>query len=278
MNTTMKIVLSVMIGIVLTIGPGCAPAKKVWVSYPMVQSTYKPYYNARLEPLTRNHDFFVSFRLTLSNKTDKNLAIDWNKTRYIHNGRTRGGFVFKGIKPEDVKNSTIPSDTILAGGFFSHNSSLRLNAGVPFGIHPCQRRHNGQWLIPRQFNRLEPQIHHCLAAEPPWPLQDSVVTDQSVMDLRVDGRWSPPPDGGFRALRLEAGPHTPPSTTPPSPPHINLIGGIEDNFLGLGVIGATIGGGGDWSPFANRVLVDFGTVSGGCDQEANGWAATIGGG
>ena len=50
---------------------------------------------------------------------DRNLAIDWNKTLYIHNGRTRAGFVFKGIKPEDVKNSTIPSDTILAGGFFS---------------------------------------------------------------------------------------------------------------------------------------------------------------
>ena len=118
MDTTMRIVLGVMIGIALVIGQGCAPAKKVWVSNPMVQSTHNPYYNARIEPLTRDHDFFVSFRLTVNNKTDKNLTIDWNKTRYIHNGRTRDGFVFKGIKPEDVKNSTIPSDTILAGGFF----------------------------------------------------------------------------------------------------------------------------------------------------------------
>ena len=119
MNTTMKIVLGVMIGIVLTIGPGCVPAKKVWVSNPMVQSTHNPYYNARLEPLTRDHNFFVSFRLTVRNKMDKTIVIDWNKTRYIHNGRKLGGFVFKGIKPEDVKNATIPSDTILAGGFFS---------------------------------------------------------------------------------------------------------------------------------------------------------------
>ena len=119
MNITIKIILGVLIFTALLIHQGCAPAKKVWVSNPMVQSTQNPYYNARIEPLTRDHDFFVSFRLTVRNKADKNLVIDWNKTRYIHNGRTRGGFVFKGIKPEDVKNSTIPPDTILAGGFFS---------------------------------------------------------------------------------------------------------------------------------------------------------------
>ena len=115
----LRIVLGVMSGIVLIIGPGCVPAKKAWVSHPAFQSVHNAYYNARIEPLTRDHDFFVSFRLMVNNKTDKNIEIDWNKTRYIHDGQTLGRFVFKGIKPEDVKNATIPSDTILAGGFFS---------------------------------------------------------------------------------------------------------------------------------------------------------------
>jgi len=115
----LRTVLGVMVGIALIIGQGCVPAKKVWVSNPMFQSAHNDYYIARIEPLTRDHNFFVSFRLMVSNKTDKNIEIDWNKTRYIHNGQDLGGFIFKYIKPEDVKSSTIPSDTVLAGGFFS---------------------------------------------------------------------------------------------------------------------------------------------------------------
>ena len=139
MDTTMRIVLVVMIGIALIVGPGCAPAKKVWLSKPMFQSAHNAYYNARIEPLTRDHDFFVTFRLTVSNTTDKNIEIDWNKTRYIHDDRNLGGFVFKYIKPEDVKNSTIPSDTILAGGFFSREI-------MPYkllGRAPIRDRSNG---------------------------------------------------------------------------------------------------------------------------------------
>ncbi len=119
MNTSIKILLVTMIGIVLTMGIGCAPAKKTWISSPGMQSSGNPYYTFRLVPLTKDHDFFVSFRLTVSNKTGKSLAVDWNKTRYIHNGRNRGVFVFQGISPEDIKNSTLPSDIIHAGESFS---------------------------------------------------------------------------------------------------------------------------------------------------------------
>lgn len=119
MNTSIKILLVTMIGIVLTMGIGCTTAKKAWISSPGIQSSGNPYYTARLEPLTKDHKFFVSFRLMVSNKTGKSLAVDWNKTRYIHNGRTRGVFVFQGISPDDIKNSTIPSDIIPAGERFA---------------------------------------------------------------------------------------------------------------------------------------------------------------
>lgn len=136
MATVKRIVLGLMIGIVLTTGLGCATAKKVWVASPVVQTTDNSYYNARMEPITRGHDFFVSFRLVINNKTDKDLTIDWNKTRYIRNGRIYGGFVFKGIKPEDVKNSTIPKDTILAKATFSKEiSPYKLLARAPVRDH-----------------------------------------------------------------------------------------------------------------------------------------------
>jgi len=61
----------------------------------------------------------LSFHLTVTNKSDNNLKLNWNKTRYIHNGRRYGVFVFKGIKPDDIKNLTIPPDIIPAGDIFS---------------------------------------------------------------------------------------------------------------------------------------------------------------
>ena len=111
-----KVALSIIF--ILFVFTGCIPST-VWTSTPTVQNAENEYYEAHLEPLTRGHKFFVSFRLSVTNRTGKNCEIDWNKTRYIHNGRTRGGFVFKGIKPEDIRDSTIPSDAILAGVTFS---------------------------------------------------------------------------------------------------------------------------------------------------------------
>jgi hypothetical protein len=118
MNNAIRNALVVMIGFALMTGTGCVQSE-VWVSSPVVQATGNQYYEAELEPLTNGHKFFVSFRLTVTNKTAENLEIDWNKTKYVHNGRTRGGFVFKGVKPEDIRNSTIPADTILGEDTFS---------------------------------------------------------------------------------------------------------------------------------------------------------------
>ena len=111
-----KVALSIIF--ILFVFTGCVPST-VWRSTPTVQNAENEYYEAQLEPLTMGHKFFVSFRLSVTNRTGKDFEIDWNKTLYIHNGRTRGGFVFKGIKPEDIRDSTIPPDAILAGVTFS---------------------------------------------------------------------------------------------------------------------------------------------------------------
>ena len=116
---------------------GCAPTKEIWTSSPEVQIFQNKYYKVQLEALKRDqkdeYNFFVLFRLTVANKTGKDLEIDWNKTRYLYNGRIRGGLVFRGIKPKDIKNLTIPSDVVPAGKTFSKEiSPVKLVAYVPY--------------------------------------------------------------------------------------------------------------------------------------------------
>jgi len=109
---------------------------KIWSSNPVSQNLENPYYEVRLEPLKGGETFYVSFRLTVTNKTDQDLEIDWNKTRYVHNGRSRGGFIFGGIDPEDIKNLTIPSDIVPPGGTLSKEiSPIKL-----IGLAPLRER------------------------------------------------------------------------------------------------------------------------------------------
>lgn len=125
------LILAVMIGFALVTASGCA-APKTWMSSPEIQNVSNPSYQAEFEPLKRGYEFFVSFLLSVTNKTGKNLEIDWNKTRYIHKGLNYGGFVFKGIDPADVRNSTIPPDIIPARGNLSKViSPYRLLARAP---------------------------------------------------------------------------------------------------------------------------------------------------
>jgi len=117
---------------------------KTWTSSPVNQTSKNQYYEAQLETLKKNNNFFEMFRLTVINKSDKNLEIDWNKTRYIYNGRTRGGFVFKGIKPEDIKNLTIPSDIVSAGKTFSKEiAPAKLVAWAPYRDRSVGKNESG---------------------------------------------------------------------------------------------------------------------------------------
>ncbi|MDD5204284.1 MAG: hypothetical protein PHS17_02630 [Desulfobacterales bacterium] len=95
----------------------CAPAR-VWESKPAVQEAVNKQFSVSLEPLREGETYFSVFRITVKNNTDADLEIDWNKTRYIHNGRTISGFAFQGIEPSDLKDGTIPSDTVSSGGSF----------------------------------------------------------------------------------------------------------------------------------------------------------------
>jgi len=104
----------------LLIFPACNQ-KRIWVSTPVQQTLNSQSYEAVLEPLKKDADFFNWFRLTVVNKTGKDMEIDWNRTRYIHNGKDAGLFVFAGVVPDSVKNATIPGAVITAGSTFTRD-------------------------------------------------------------------------------------------------------------------------------------------------------------
>ena len=82
------------------------------------------------------------------------------------------------------------------------------------------------------------------------------TTDNQAFEIRVNNA---------RALRIE------PNQTP------NIIGGYKGNSASAGVIGATIGGGGN-SSYPNRVRANYGTVGGGLGNSALSSYTTVGGG
>ncbi|MCB0316503.1 MAG: hypothetical protein KDH84_25170, partial [Calditrichaeota bacterium] len=86
------------------------------------------------------------------------------------------------------------------------------------------------------------------------------TTDEVALELRVNNK---------RVLRIE--PAGGGSIKP------NIIGGSPSNSVSAGVVGATIGGGGD-SSFPNQVTAGGGTVSGGRRNTASGLFATVPGG
>ncbi|MFZ5570247.1 MAG: hypothetical protein ACOZF0_07575 [Thermodesulfobacteriota bacterium] len=94
---------------------GCAPAQKNWSSVPAVRSLETPCMTVRLELIKENQAFFTWFQLEVVNRSDRDIVIDWNRTRYIYNGKAAGGFVFYGMDPRTVKEQTIPDEVVAPG-------------------------------------------------------------------------------------------------------------------------------------------------------------------
>jgi hypothetical protein len=92
---------------------GCAKEYK-WSANPEYKSASNDYFDARLTPLkSPSGTFLDGFELQFTNKTDKNLEIDWLKTRYLNQGNTRDIFVFENTTAENV---VTPAPDTVAGG------------------------------------------------------------------------------------------------------------------------------------------------------------------
>ncbi len=125
-----KLIIITVIGLLL-LCPACSK-KITWISTPASQTINSKSYDARFEPVKKDADFFNWFSLTVVNKSEKEMEIDWNRTKYLYKGKDAGLFVFSGVDPETVKNSTLPKDIIPAGGTFSRDiAPFKLIAFTP---------------------------------------------------------------------------------------------------------------------------------------------------
>ncbi|GAB6905720.1 conserved hypothetical protein [Desulfosarcina cetonica] len=99
--------------VILSLFLGCTHQniRAIYYSEPEIQEVSNAAFDARIEIEKQKNPFYVSFQLTLTNKTNAALAIDWNRTRYLHKGEDLGVFVFQGIDPESVKTG-IPKETV----------------------------------------------------------------------------------------------------------------------------------------------------------------------
>ncbi len=119
MKNIFRIVRTLILFFIVFIGVGCTSVKYFHTSTPVLKTIEDPFFTASIELIKNDSNFFSLFKLTIDNKTDSDLEIDWNKTRYYHNKKNLGGFVFEGIEPSSVKNGTIPNEIIAPKTQFS---------------------------------------------------------------------------------------------------------------------------------------------------------------
>ncbi len=60
---------------------------------------------------------YKSFQLLINNNSGSDIELDWNKTLYILNDQTYGGFMFGGVRYM-TRDSAKPPDVILPGSLF----------------------------------------------------------------------------------------------------------------------------------------------------------------
>ena len=95
------------------------------------------------------------------------------------------------------------------------------------------------------------------------------TADTLPLEFRVNGE---------RGLRLEYATNSDQTFDSSGNQTINVIGGYSGNSVNSGVVGATIGGGGDVGGFPNVITADLGTIGGGVGNTVNGSQATVSGG
>ena len=153
----MKKILCLGTIFVVSILIGCAATPKEWVSAPASRNVENNTFKAELEPEKNGKRTFVSFRLTLTNKTDQPMEINWNQTRYLFNGKPNGLFWFRGIDPRTIKGN-IPPDIIPGRSRFEKMIfPVKLVAFAP--IQDDTLRDGGPGIYPGPMPRGENGIH-----------------------------------------------------------------------------------------------------------------------
>jgi len=128
----MAVLVTGLLSIIASGGP-----KYAWRSDPFDKIVTNEFFEAKIRPEC-GYDYNIEassckgFLLTIENKTDKDLELIWDKTLYIDNGQTSGGFMYEGIIYKD-RNNPKPPDIIFAKNTFTRsiypNNLIRFQSG-----------------------------------------------------------------------------------------------------------------------------------------------------
>jgi hypothetical protein len=88
-----------------------ACASPEWKSDPEVATVDNEFLTVSIRPVCHEWIGCNSFVLRIVNKTEKDIEVNWNRTLYIRNGQTSGGFMFEGVIFAD-RNNNKPPDVI----------------------------------------------------------------------------------------------------------------------------------------------------------------------
>lgn len=130
-----KCVAAAIWGIVLLAGCASVAHHAPWVSNPSAATVSNSVFSATLTPVCTGYGC-SGFILSIQNKTDQNLELDWNKTLYVTSGQTSGGFMFEGVVYKDRNNPKSP-DVIFANSSFLktvYPNNLVEYSGGQYGI------------------------------------------------------------------------------------------------------------------------------------------------
>lgn len=97
----------------------CTPKSMLYKSSPSTQVLQSSDYRITLSSICNNGRSYgcSGFVLTISNKMKKNIEIDWNKTLYVNNSITSGGFMFEGVVYKE-RNNQKPNDVVFPNSVF----------------------------------------------------------------------------------------------------------------------------------------------------------------
>jgi phospholipid-binding lipoprotein MlaA len=138
---------------------------EVYSSNPEVQRASNDYFVAELKPqLKEGQGFFATFRLVLTNKTKKELNLDWENTFYLLNSREKGRFLWEGVTWDGLKEIRgqplvpIAAGDTLTAVIFPKQLLGRASGTAPGGVQYTQgalpEGENGIGLVVRQNGKV----------------------------------------------------------------------------------------------------------------------------
>lgn len=104
------------VAVLLLVVTGCAK-KQIYTSSPPPKTFGNDLFEVKLEPLkAERYDYYNRFRFVFTNKTDRQLIIDWKDTYYLQNKRNYGRFGWEGLTFEQLNDLQEQPDITVAAG------------------------------------------------------------------------------------------------------------------------------------------------------------------